>query len=100
MVDDLYDLDEICRALDVPRSLVEELAAFEVVTPNREGSSWRLTAIEVDRVRVAHDLIDVMEVNLAGVAVVLDLRERLLESRRQLAELTALIHRIADHDDR
>jgi hypothetical protein len=41
----------------------------------------------LERVRVAANLVNELEVNLAGVAIILRLREELSRTRRQLEQL-------------
>ena len=42
---------------------------------------------QVDRIRVAHNLIGDLGVNLEGVAVALHMREQIIDMRRQLLKL-------------
>lgn len=42
---------------------------------------------QVDRIRVAHNLMGEMGVNLEGVEVVLHMREQIVAMRRQLARM-------------
>ncbi len=42
---------------------------------------------QVDRIRVAHNLIEELGVNLEGVEVVLHMREQIINMRRKLAHL-------------
>ena len=51
-----------------------------------------LAAEHLELARVAHTLISELEVNWAGVEVVLRMRTELLDTQRQVAELLQLLH--------
>jgi DNA-binding transcriptional MerR regulator len=48
---------------------------------------------QVDRIRVAHNLIGDLGVNLEGVAVALHMREQIIDMRRQLLKLMSTSQR-------
>ena len=50
-----------------------------------------LSATHVEVARVTHTLVRELEVNWAGVEVVLRMRSELIETRQQVAELLALL---------
>jgi len=45
--------------------------------------------VDVERVLVAHTLVRELEIDWAGLAVILRLRDELAEARRRIAELEA-----------
>jgi hypothetical protein len=67
----------------------ERLCA-EGLIPRDEAA---LEAAHLELARVAHTLVHELDVNWPGVDVVLRLRAELIASRRQVAELLALLQR-------
>ncbi|MDB4988978.1 MAG: hypothetical protein JWN04_4156 [Myxococcaceae bacterium] len=47
----------------------------------------------VELARVTHTLVRELEVNWAGVEIVLRMRSELIDTRKQVAELLSLLHR-------
>jgi hypothetical protein len=45
-----------------------------------------------ERIRLARELVEALDVNLAGVAVVIHLKDQLLATRRQFHETLEAIH--------
>ena len=64
----------------------EGLETEEIIEREREGVEKVVTYSEVmlERVRVADNLVHELDVNLAGVAVIVQMRETLADLRRQL----------------
>ncbi len=81
-------LEEVLRDLEVDREFIHVLEVEEIIHPklSLEGETV-LSAEDVERVRLARVLMQDLEVNLAGVEVVLHLREELLSLQRQFGEI-------------
>jgi MerR family transcriptional regulator/heat shock protein HspR len=81
-----YTIGQVATLLDVPPAQLRRLDELEVVQPERsEGNQRRYTQDEIDRLREVIELTD-EGVTLAGVRKVLELRRRVDELERQLAD--------------
>ena len=76
-------LEELCRQFAVPREHVVALVEEGVVRADAGSGQWHFDLHAVRRVRIAVRLQRDLEVNLAGVALVLDLLEELESLRGQ-----------------
>ncbi|MCX8073275.1 MAG: MerR family transcriptional regulator [Candidatus Binatia bacterium] len=88
MVHRYFRLEEVLRELGVDREFVHVLEVEEIIHPklSSEGEPV-LSAEDVERVRVARLLMHELEVNLAGVEIVLHLRDEILSMQRQFGEI-------------
>ncbi len=78
-------LVELCRLCGVPRELVVALIDEGILDPlGTEPGHWRFTTQSIRRVRLADSLKRDLGVNIAGVAVVIDLVEELEMTRANL----------------
>lgn len=88
MVHRYFRLEEVLRDLEVDREFVHVLEMEEIIHPKLSSEGEKIfSAEDVERVRLAHVLMHDLEINLAGVEVVLHLREELLAVQRQFAEI-------------
>jgi len=65
----------------------------KVISPILRRSKKLYPLEQVDRVRVAHLLIDEMGVNLEGAEVALNMREQMIAMQRQFNEVLHLLSR-------
>lgn len=78
------DLDELCCLCKIGSDHVIELVEEGVLTPHGiEPSTWQFDYLAVKRLQTAIRLQHDLEVNLPGVALVLDLLDELRELRQQ-----------------
>jgi len=86
----ITDIVEICG---VNEEFVIRLEEEKLIYPiiRRERKLYPLD--QVDRVRVAHLLIEEMGVNLEGTEVALHMREQMIAMQRQFNELLRLLGR-------
>jgi MerR family transcriptional regulator/heat shock protein HspR len=82
-----YTLRQIVELLEVEESFVLALEREEIVAADAPGEGDAYSEAMLERVRVAANLVNELEVNLAGVAIILRLREELSRTRRQLEQL-------------
>jgi chaperone modulatory protein CbpM len=83
-----YELAEFCAALQAERHWVVELVEIGLLEPSgAEPDAWRFPARDLPRARATARLVNDLGVNLAGVAIILDLLE---ERRRLLARIGAM----------
>ena len=81
-------LGELCRACDLTAEKVLELIEYGVIEPQgRRPSQWRFRGVSLRRVRRARRLQQDLGVNIAGVALALDLLDELERLQRRLHRL-------------
>jgi chaperone modulatory protein CbpM len=80
-------LDELCAICGIPTDLVYEMMEFDIIHPGRaEPEAWEFDLVQLQRAKTAMRLHRDLEVNFAGIALVLQLMEE-LETLRQHSEL-------------
>jgi MerR family transcriptional regulator/heat shock protein HspR len=84
-------ITEVVEICGVNEEFVIRLEKEKVIYPivRRERKLYPLD--QVDRVRVAHLLIEEMGVNLEGAEVALHMREQMIATQRQFNELLRLL---------
>jgi len=87
VLDDLeqISLNELARICSCETGWIVELVEEGIIEPSGEGiSDWRFTGVSVIRVRTAIRLHQDLNVNLAGVALVIDLLEEVSDLQARL----------------
>ncbi len=85
---DALSLEDLCRFCQAEEAWVIELVEHGVLTPTgRAGPDWRFAGDSLRRARKARRLARDLGVNLAGIAIVLDLLD---ERDAALRRLTAM----------
>jgi MerR family transcriptional regulator/heat shock protein HspR len=83
-----YTRRQIVELLDVEESFVLALEREEIVVADLSADAESaFSEAMLERVRVAANLVNELDVNLAGVAIILRLREELSSTRRKLEQL-------------
>lgn len=79
-------LQELCRVFDLPADEIVELVEFGVIEPvhGRQPPEWRFSARTLTRVRRALRLRQDLQIDYAGLALVLDLLEEVRALRSRL----------------
>jgi len=86
--DDSLTLEQLCRACDVHADWVISLVEESIIEPQGdEMHRWRFSGTSVVRVRSALRLQRDLGVNLAGIALALDLMEELESLRTELKRM-------------
>ncbi len=100
LTDDLeLTLREMCEACAMPAEFIEALVRHGVLEPRvgrpRTGHApqWRFTPPALVRARKAARLNRDLGINLAGVALALDLLDELEQTRAELARISRLQRR-------
>jgi MerR family transcriptional regulator/heat shock protein HspR len=86
-------ITEVVRICGVDEEFVIRLEKEKVIYPIVRRSRKLYPLDQVDRVRVAHLLIEEMGVNLEGAEVALHMREQMIAMQRQFNELLRLLGR-------
>lgn len=77
-------LAELCEICNISQDRVQEFISWEIVHPRQSrGEELIFELIDLQRIKTALRLQHDLEVNLAGVALVLDLLEELQELRER-----------------
>ena len=81
-------VSEVVTQLHVDANLLNVLATQEVIhlKPSSEGDLV-ISAEDVERVRTAMVLMDELDVNLAGVEVIMHMRDSMLALQHQVSEI-------------
>jgi chaperone modulatory protein CbpM len=88
------DIGEFCAFLHVERHWVLELVDAGVLEPRGPSpDAWSFPASALVRARATSRLVDDLGVNLAGVALILDLLEERRQLERRLDALERLLER-------
>jgi hypothetical protein len=75
---------EIAQILEIDEGFVTSLERESIIQVDSAGEGGEFSALMVERVRVAHSLVHELEINLAGVAVIVRMREELGTLRAQV----------------
>jgi MerR family transcriptional regulator/heat shock protein HspR len=89
MAKEFWTISEVVEHFQVTERFLSELEEEEIVCSIcREDTSIKQFATEdLERLRLAKILVEEMGVNLAGVEVVLRMRQRMIEMRRQFDDI-------------
>jgi MerR family transcriptional regulator/heat shock protein HspR len=84
-------ITEVIRICGVDQAFVDRLEQERIIQPVMRRKLKVYGREQVDRVRVAHLLIEEMGVNLEGAEVALHMREQMIAMQRQFNELLRLL---------
>ena len=84
-------VSEIIEICNVPREFIDTLEREHIIEPVVRRKLKVYSREQVERVRVAHVLIQEMGVNLEGAEVALHMREQMIAMQRQFNELLHLL---------
>jgi MerR family transcriptional regulator, heat shock protein HspR len=89
MTKEFWTITEVVEHFQITERFLSELEEEEIVCSIcREESPTKLFASEdLERLRLAKVLVEEMGVNLAGVEVVLRMRQSMIEMRRQFDDI-------------
>lgn len=75
-------LHQLCVSSAMQADFVIELVEYEVLTPEGERkSSWRFSSADLIRLRKANRLLNDFELNITGLALVMQLLDEISELR-------------------
>jgi len=78
-------LEQLCRACDADRELVQQLVAHGVLEPQGDTpQAWVFAGASLRRTRVALRLLHDLELNLPGAALAVDLLDEIARLQRAL----------------
>lgn len=85
-----FRISEVVRVCSVSEEFILSLEREHVITSVTRKKEKAYSLDQVDRIRVARNLIEDLGVNLEGVEVALHMREQIISMRQELARI---IHR-------
>ena len=81
-----FTLAELCDVLHVERAIIVEMIDYGIVdVTSDEPDAWVFQGLAFQRICVAVRLHRDLEISHAGLGLVLDMREELLQLRREVA---------------
>jgi MerR family transcriptional regulator/heat shock protein HspR len=85
MAKEFWTITEVVELLEVEESFLLELEEEEVICPvcSEEPPKKLFRTSDLERLRLAKALVEDMGVNLAGVEVILRMRQNMVQMRRQ-----------------
>jgi len=85
MADEYYFRKQVIEIFGFDEQFLDELEAEELVRSERLEPSREsvFTRDQMERIRIIDNLVRELEVNLAGVEVILEMRENMLRMQRQ-----------------
>ena len=82
-----FRISEVVTVCSVTKEFILSLEQESVITSVTRKKEKVYPLDQVDRIRVAHNLMGEMGVNLEGVEVALHMREQIMTMRRELARM-------------
>src|ERR1041385_1488249 len=82
-----FRITEVVDVCCVTEEFVDSLERENVIRSISRNNERRYSLDQVDRIRVAQNLIKELGVNLEGVEVALHMRDQIIQMRRQIDEL-------------
>lgn len=85
MSKEFYTRKEVLHLLQIKEGLLFSLEKEEIIRPieKDELHGELFSSLDLERVRLAKLLVEEMDVNLAGVDIILRMRQDMIELRRQ-----------------
>ncbi len=89
MKQEFWKLTEIVEQFQIDKGFLDELEEEEIICPTcREDSKEKFfSSVDLDRLRLARILFEEMDVNLPGIEVILQMRQNLMDMRKQFDEI-------------
>jgi chaperone modulatory protein CbpM len=85
-------LTEICQVCHISADYIHELIDYEVIHPQGESpEKWLFDLMQLQRVKQARRLSHDLEVNMPGVAIVMDLLDEAQRLRARIEMLEKLL---------
>jgi MerR family transcriptional regulator, heat shock protein HspR len=93
MAQNYYYRRQILEIFEVEESFLDILEEEELVSPVQEESTREkvFPPDQVERIRIIHNLVNDLEVNLAGVEVIMEMRENLIRMQRQFDQILEML---------
>jgi chaperone modulatory protein CbpM len=84
---DTLSLQDLCRFCQADEAWIIELVEYGVIEPRGStADKWRFQGLNIVRAKKAHRLSRDLGINIAGVAMIIDLLEERQKIQRRLAQ--------------
>lgn len=86
--DNLLSFEEICRAIHADNDLIIQLIEYQIIHP--KGSSkknWQFDHLCLKRARLARNFYYDLEINLAGIGLLIEMLEKIEALEAHVARL-------------
>jgi len=85
MIKKFWNVTEVVEFFQVNETFLNDLEKEDIVCPSRRDdlSGKSFSVAEMEKIRLAKILMDEMDVNLAGVEVILQMRKSMIAMRKQ-----------------
>ena len=89
MKKEFWKLTEIVEQFQIDKGFLDELEEEEIICPTcREDSKEKFfSSVDMERLRLARILFEEMDVNMPGIEVILQMRQHLMDMRKQFDEI-------------
>jgi chaperone modulatory protein CbpM len=78
-------LDEFAHATKAQKELIIEMVEYQLIQPEgKTPKEWRFDSVSLRRGRIASSFYRDLEVNMPGVALALDLMDRIDDMQRKI----------------
>lgn len=82
-------LEEFCHAVQTQPEIIIQMIEYQLLQPQGEKpEEWRFDSISIKRGRIAVSFYRDLEVNMAGIALALELLEKIEQLEKQVDILT------------
>lgn len=75
--DNLIPLDAVCHSLSTEKTFLVELISHDIIRPQRINEAWQFDSLSFRRTKLAVSFYHDLGINLEGIALALDLIDRL-----------------------
>ena len=89
MAKEFWTITEVTEIFQVDKRFVKDLEEEDIICPICKDDSNKklLSANELEKLRLAKILVEDMGVNIEGVDVILQMRQKMLEMRKQFDDI-------------
>ena len=89
MTKEFWKITEVVEQFQINMSFLDDLEEEEIICPScREGSEEKLLSSgDLEKLRLARLLFEDMEVNIPGIEVILQMRQNMLDMRKQFDDI-------------
>jgi MerR family transcriptional regulator/heat shock protein HspR len=86
---EFWTLEEVVETFEVEERFLQQLEEEDILCPvcRDQPSSKVFGALELEKIRLAKLLVEEMDVNVAGVEIILRMRQMMFEMRKQFDDI-------------
>ena len=86
---EFWTVEEVVEIFEVDERFLQELEEEDILCPacRDEPSSRVFSTSELEKIRLAKLLVEEMDVNVAGVEIILRMRQMMFEMRKQFDDI-------------